>query len=64
MSTTLEPVAAPRRTPAERSGAWYHNRIETAAYYLAEKRGFQPGFEAADWYLAEAEADALDASGD
>jgi len=27
--------------------------IATAAYYLAEKRGFAPGGEMADWLVAE-----------
>ena len=29
--------------------------ISEAAYYRAEKRGFQPGLEAEDWEQAEAE---------
>ena len=29
--------------------------ISQAAYYRAEKRGFQPGLEAEDWLEAEAE---------
>jgi hypothetical protein len=33
--------------------------IAEAAYYRAEKRGFQPGHEAEDWLAAEAEIDAL-----
>lgn len=33
--------------------------IAEAAYYRAEKRGFTPGHEAADWLAAEAEVDAL-----
>ena len=32
--------------------------IETAAYYLAEKRGFEPGHETEDWAAAEKEIDA------
>lgn len=28
--------------------------IETAAYYLAERRGFAPGSELDDWLAAEA----------
>jgi hypothetical protein len=27
--------------------------IEEAAYYLAEKRGFKPGYELQDWLQAE-----------
>ncbi|GAO37412.1 hypothetical protein SCT_2834 [Sulfuricella sp. T08] len=29
--------------------------IEEAAYFLAEKRGFKPGYELADWLQAEAQ---------
>jgi Protein of unknown function (DUF2934) len=29
--------------------------IELAAYFRAERRGFVPGFEAEDWFAAEAE---------
>lgn len=29
--------------------------IAEAAYYRAERRGFQPGFEVEDWLAAEAE---------
>lgn len=35
----------------------YH-MISTAAYYLAERRGFAVGYEAQDWIAAEAEVDA------
>lgn len=28
---------------------------EVAAYFLAEKRGFKPGHELADWFQAEAQ---------
>jgi hypothetical protein len=30
-------------------------RIEEAAYYRAQQRGFSPGFELDDWIAAEAE---------
>ena len=30
-------------------------RIAEAAYYRAEKRGFEPGYEVADWIEAEFE---------
>jgi len=29
--------------------------IETAAYFLAQKRGFEPGHEWEDWFTAENE---------
>jgi hypothetical protein len=34
-----------------------HELIAQAAYFLAERRGFQPGHEAQDWHAAEAEID-------
>lgn len=30
-------------------------KIQEAAYYLAEKRGFAPGHELADWLKAKAQ---------
>jgi len=33
--------------------------IAEGAYLRAERRGFAPGHEAADWLAAEAEVDAL-----
>ena len=35
--------------------------IATAAYYLAEKRNFEPGHEAEDWVVAEAQIGSLGA---
>jgi hypothetical protein len=32
--------------------------IAQAAYYRAERRGFEPGYEAEDWLAAESEVDA------
>jgi hypothetical protein len=46
----------------QRAAAWRHERIATAAYYLAEKRGFAPGHEVEDWRLAEAQVDATDSA--
>jgi hypothetical protein len=34
-----------------------HALIETEAYLIAERRGFTPGHEAADWAAAEALVD-------
>jgi hypothetical protein len=39
-------------TPEER-----RRMIAEAAYYLAERRGFEPGYEVEDWLAAEAEVD-------
>lgn len=36
-----------------------HNMIATAAYYRAERRGFNGGDETEDWLAAEAEIDAM-----
>ncbi len=33
--------------------------VETAAYYIAERRGFAPGHDAEDWAAAEAEVEEL-----
>jgi hypothetical protein len=34
-----------------------HEMIATAAYYIAEQRGFEPGHEVDDWYAATAAVD-------
>jgi len=34
-----------------------HEMVATAAYYLAEQRGFAPGHELEDWYRAQAAID-------
>lgn len=36
----------------------YAAQIAEAAYYKAEKRGFEPGFEMTDWLEAERELEA------
>jgi hypothetical protein len=43
----------PRHTAPVAAQA-HHEVIETAAYYLAERRGFAPGSELDDWLTAEA----------
>ncbi len=35
-----------------------HERVAVAAYYLAERRGFEPGRELDDWFMAENMLDA------
>ena len=35
-----------------------HEMVATAAYYIAEQRGFAPGQEVEDWLAAEAAVDA------
>ena len=47
--------ARPQESPrAEDIQQW----IAEAAYYRAERRGFQPGMEAEDWLAAEAQIQA------
>lgn len=36
-----------------------HHMVEEAAYYRAQRRGFSPGGELADWLEAEAEVDEM-----
>ena len=33
----------------------YHKTIAEHAYYIAERRGFEPGHEIEDWLIAESE---------
>lgn len=40
---------------AECREAQRREMIATAAYFLAEKRGFEPGYELEDWFAAELE---------
>jgi hypothetical protein len=53
--------AAPAQSELRRDAAWRRERVATAAYYLAAKRGFAPGHEVDDWSLAELQTDAIDA---
>lgn len=46
-------VPAPFTGPEQRAAL-----IAEAAYYRAERRGFEPGHETDDWLAAEAEIDA------
>ena len=43
--------AATARTDAHER----HHRISVAAYYRAERRGFEPGADQQDWFEAEQE---------
>jgi hypothetical protein len=52
--------SAPKK-PAKKSAVTPEDRyrmIATAAYFLAERRGFAGGYEMGDWIAAEAEIDA------
>jgi hypothetical protein len=59
--TTETKKAKPNGEKAKPNGAGepsakeMYEMVAQAAYYRAEKRGFQPGFEADDWAQAEAE---------
>jgi hypothetical protein len=46
---------APKPSAPLPTQADVQRRIAEAAYYRAEQRGFQPGFEHEDWLAAEAE---------
>lgn len=48
-----EPMVAHFVDPERRAAL-----IAEAAYFLAEKRGFTPGYETEDWLRAESEVDA------
>jgi hypothetical protein len=50
--TEGQPASSPGIQPEERLG-----RIAQAAYFRAERRGFQPGFALEDWLSAEQEVD-------
>lgn len=41
-----------------------HAMIAEAAYYLAERRGFESGHELDDWLLAESQVDPVIAGGE
>lgn len=72
--TTAKPKAAARKTgAAAKPAAKAHKHpvsaeqrryyVEVAAYYIAERHGFTPGRELADWTAAEVEIDRLLAEG-
>ncbi len=48
-TTSIKPVSAAER----------YKMIQEAAYYKAERRGFEPGWEAQDWAESEREIDDL-----
>lgn len=48
-------VAQPAASDAEAQVADHQIKIAMAAYFIAEKRGFEPGHELEDWVAAEAE---------
>lgn len=48
-------AARPEPDPAEGEGGERVSKIAVAAYFIAERRGFEPGHELDDWLAAEAE---------
>ncbi len=61
VSGALEDLKSASITQAQSplNGADRQKMIATAAYYLAERRGFNNGDEIQDWLKAEAEVDGL-----
>jgi hypothetical protein len=63
--TTLPPGPEPHVHPETGLRALMedrHHRVEVAAYFLAERRGFVPGHELDDWLEAEDAIEAEDAA--
>lgn len=58
-SVAARPSVADAEAPLERGEAWDDERVFQLicenAYYRAERRGFMPGEELADWLAAEQE---------
>lgn len=54
-------VSVPRKSANKKnvSHEQRYHMIATAAYYLAERRGFSHGYEMQDWISAEADIDAM-----
>jgi DUF2934 family protein len=46
-------VAVTRRADARLSAEQHHDLIKVTAYYLSERRNFEPGHEQDDWLAAE-----------
>lgn len=53
-ATNVDPPASTNDFQAQ----YFQTRIAEAAYFLAEQRGFSPGFEMEDWLAAEAQVQA------
>jgi len=54
---------APARRKPKVSAEQHRRYVEVAAYFMAERHGFTPGREQADWVAAEAEIDRMIAEG-
>ena len=61
-ATALAKPASAKKSPAKKvptvSPEHRYHMIATAAYFLAERRGFAGGYQMQDWIAAEAEIDA------
>jgi hypothetical protein len=56
----VAPIAKPRNRKTSKIDAQErHNRISEAAYYIAEKRGFEGLSTHDDWFSAETEIDEM-----
>lgn len=61
MKTTRKTAPAPNEPGTDASGEPsasiddFQAQVAEAAYFLAEQRGFSPGFEMEDWLVAEAQ---------
>jgi hypothetical protein len=51
-------LEAPEVTVVAQTDGQRRDAIAVAAYYLAQRRGFEPGHELEDWCAAEAQFDA------
>lgn len=58
VKTPAAKKAAPKKKAVQVSPEHRYHMIATAAYFLAEHRGFAGGYEMQDWISAEAEVDA------
>ena len=51
----LSVISNPSKSESARNEKERNVRISVSAYYKAQARGFEPGYELADWLAAEAE---------
>jgi hypothetical protein len=55
----LETHEDPTDVVAQPDAETRYEMVRTAAYYIAEQRGFAPGYEMEDWLAAEKAVDGL-----
>jgi hypothetical protein len=56
-------LEAPDVVIVAQTDAQRRDAIAVAAYYLAQRRGFEPGHELEDWCAAETQIDAITRAG-